>query len=383
MSDDSARINATLTDAHALCDALGLLVGRRGHDWMRCARGVTVRCPWHDESTPSCLISNAGNGFGIMAHCFGCGRSGNVFDVIAVANALDKRAAFPDVLDIAADLAGVSRPERHRRASRPSERPIIQRTAVVEVAPTPDDGTIDRIAALLSQIAPVTESVAAMAYLRARGLDRSEAVGWYALPEGPARDEVVAVVVEEVGWDAWMSSGLATLTGQHRGRWAWAWRGPRLVIPWRAQDRTVQALQGRYMGDVPPEVKRYVFPSGHAPQWPYGVDALASHPDAAVAVCEGAIDAASLNVLAQDHGVDLVALALSSVSAWHARWFRCFSGRRCVVALDRDEAGTSKTAEMVERLRAVARRGEVRVLAPSRGKDWNDALRAALGGSVT
>lgn len=39
---------------------------------------ATVLCPFHQEKTPSCSIDKAKNRF----HCFGCGKSGDVIDLL-------------------------------------------------------------------------------------------------------------------------------------------------------------------------------------------------------------------------------------------------------------------------------------------------------------
>lgn len=38
---------------------------------------VRIRCPWHDERTPSCLVDEARGAY----HCFGCGRYGDISDL--------------------------------------------------------------------------------------------------------------------------------------------------------------------------------------------------------------------------------------------------------------------------------------------------------------
>jgi len=374
VSDDADRIKRAIDDPRGLCDAIGLLDGHRGRDWMQQARGVLVRCPWHDEHTPSCSVIRAADGT-VQARCFGCAATGDAFSLIAATQRLDLAGDFADVLDIAADLAGVARPARVANVRPAPARQIVRRGAPVEVERAPDDGTINRIAAVLSHVAPVTGSVAAMGYLRARGLDEGEALGWYALPDGPARDEVVEAILDEIGYDAWLSSGLATLDGTHAGRWSWSWRGPRLVIPWRGPDRTVDALQGRHIGPHGDDVRRYVFPSGRAPRWPFGAEAVETMgADTALAVVEGAIDAASFTALAAQHGVDARAVGLPGVSSWDARWLRLFARRPAVVALDADKGGERHVAAWVERLLLVARRGAVSVRRPVGGKDWNDVL---------
>lgn len=36
-----------------------------------------LRCPWHDEATPSCVYT------AYQHHCFGCGHSGSLDDLVA------------------------------------------------------------------------------------------------------------------------------------------------------------------------------------------------------------------------------------------------------------------------------------------------------------
>lgn len=53
MSDDAYAIKFAATDARDLLDALGVL---QPGAWSRNAKGILIRCPWHDEKTPSCLV---------------------------------------------------------------------------------------------------------------------------------------------------------------------------------------------------------------------------------------------------------------------------------------------------------------------------------------
>lgn len=380
MSDDADRINYALNDARALCDALGLLEGHIGRGWSKQAGGVMVRCPWHDEKSPSCSITRGPDGT-IRARCFGCGATGNVFDVVAAVERLDKRADFVRVLEIAADIAGVARPDTDRPSSRTSwVRPVLQRPPPVE---EPDDGVIARVAEVLARVAPVTRSPEAMRYLRSRGLEHGPALGWYAVPNGDARDRVVAAILEAVGYEAWMASGLSSVEGPRAGRWSYAWSGPRLVIPWRAPNGTVETLQGRYIGECPEGVRKYVFPRERRPRWPYGCDAMAEScgPDTAVAIVEGVIDAVSFDLLAARSGVDAMALAIPGVQAWRESWLKLCARRPCIVALDADDAGERGSSGIAASLLAVARRGPrgpmVTIRKPVNGKDWNDAWRAA------
>lgn len=375
---DAERIRAALDDPHGLCDALGLLVG----GWKRQAAGVMILCPFdHDEKTASCSVKRVRDG--VLAYCFGCRASTDGLGLVAAANHLDIRRDYARVLDLSADIAGVPRPDRLDGYVSPPARPMVRR-AVEIPAEVPDDGSVDAVAMALADLAPTTRSAVAMEYLRARGLDCAVARGWYVLPaDGASRRSLLDAIVERVGIDAWVSAGFCD--EQDHSRWSYSWTGPRLLIPWRAPNGTVEVVQGRYMGDLPPRVSKYVFPRGRRPHWPFGADALEDvGADTAMALVEGAIDGVSFNLLARSAKADVVALALPGVHAWDARWLRLFARRPCVVAFDRDDAGEDAIGNAFARLASVARKGErgpmVSVKRPAVGKDWNDVLRARMGG---
>ena len=381
MSDDTARIRAALDDARGLAEALGLLDGRRGRDWQSQPGGVLVLCPWHDERSPSCSITLGSDGT-VRVRCFGCNATGDGLSLVAVRHGLDLRREFCRVLEAAAAHAGVAPPQRLDRAPdwhHAPLRPIVRRAGAGEALEA-RGGDVDGIASALSDLAPVSADPVALGYLRSRGLARTCAASWWSLPaDDAAREALRAAIIERVGLEAWQSSGLAA----ESGAWSWAWCGPRLVIPWCAPNGTVETLQGRYLGNAPGNARKYVFPRGRRPRWPWGVERLEeTGDDTALALVEGAIDAVSMTALARRSGADVFALALPGVSAWDARWLRLFARRRCIVALDGDKAGERAVADVFARLAAVARRDDARrplvtVRTPSRGKDWNDALCAA------
>lgn len=380
---DADRIKAALDDARGLCDALGLLDGRRGKDWHPQAGGAIVLCPWHDERSPSCSVSRGRDGT-VRVKCFGCGATGDALSLVAVRHNRDLAGDFREVLDIAAALAGVALPERLDRPAgyAPPVRAIARRTEAAPVE-APEDGSVDAVAYALADLAPVTRDRAALGYLAGRGLGGSVARGWYALPgDETARTRLRDAIVERVGAEAWASSGLSSIEGPREGLWSYAWHGPRVVIPWRAPNGTVEALQGRLMGAESKSVRKYVFPRGRRPRWPFGVEGIADlGADTAVAVVEGAVDAVSFNLLAGAAGADAYAVAVPGVSAWDARWLRLFARRPCIVGLDADKAGDAAMGEMRARLASVARRDAnrrpmVTVKRPRSGKDWNDALTA-------
>lgn len=379
MSNDAERINAALTDARRLCEDLRLLDGRFGRDWMKQAKGVKVLCPWHDEKSPSCSVTCGPDGT-IRVMCFGCKVTGNVFDLVATVHKLDKRGDFREVLTLAATYAGVEGPS-DAPSTEPYARPVICRPPPAE---EPDDGIMAAVADVLARVAPVSRAPWALDYLTARGLDCRVARGWYALPDGRDREVIRRAIVDDIGLDAWMRSGLGSEDERLGGRWSYSWHGDRVVIPWRAPNGEVDCLQARAVDPATPAADKYKFPRGRRPRWPFGVEVIAEDfgPDTSVAVVEGAIDAVSLNLLALAAGADLVTVALPGAAAWHDRWFSVFARRPVVVALDNDKTGNERGRAVAERLRAVARRGPrgpmVSMRRPSGGKDWNDVLRARV-----
>ncbi len=375
--EDAERIKAAIDDPQGLCDALGLLGGSFGRDWKRQAHGVLIRCPWHDERTPSCSVVRARDG-SVQARCFGCQVTGDAFDLVAVSQGLDARANFAAVLDLAADVAGVPRPERLTTTAATLRR--MERHDTSAMRDAPDDGSIAAVAEVLADVAPANGDEHAWRYAVSRGLSLAGAAAWYAIPASrDDRERLRDVIVRRVGVDAWLSSGLAAVEGDRRGQWAWQWARSRLVIPWRAPNGTVDTLQGRLTREEREHESKYVFPSHRPPRWPWGVETFEeSADDDAVVLVEGAVDAASFRTMARARGESVVVLAVPGVSAWRDEWLTLFRGRRCVVALDADKAGARARDDYAMRLAVVAKRGPrgpmVSVRRPTAAKDWNEMM---------
>lgn len=55
---------------------------------------ITIQCPFHDDTNPSCSISPSKRG---CFHCFGCGTNGSIFDLVKVfAKQTDTKVEFHD-----------------------------------------------------------------------------------------------------------------------------------------------------------------------------------------------------------------------------------------------------------------------------------------------
>lgn len=68
-------------------------------------RLIRVRCPWHDEKTPSCHVdlsdegSDAGSRRRVL--CFGCGREATLPELEAAMDAVGRRGELADALEAA------------------------------------------------------------------------------------------------------------------------------------------------------------------------------------------------------------------------------------------------------------------------------------------
>lgn len=385
MNHDTARlVRQHLDDARALCDRLGLLAGRFGRDWQRQSRGVMVLCPWHDERTPSCSVVRGSDGT-VAVRCHGCGATGDALSLVAAALNLDDVRDFPEVLREAAHLAGIhldDGPDGWKPRAPPPRPP-----PPPDIEPL-DDATFGELARVVldgcSLLAPEGRDVAR--YLNDRRLGRLALDdGWGALPGGvPELEALRGRCVAAVGEDAWIRSGLAVRSGRRRG--AWVWSTHRLVIPWRGPDGRVHSLQRRCLGPAPEGVGKYIFPSGRAPRWPYGAEAVAAGGDVGtVAFVEGATDVLALRAICRQHGVAVDVLGLPGAQSWKgprgAAWAAMARGRVAVLALDVDEKAKARehvAAACDAMVRDLGAAGALRIdrWEPQGSKDWSGQWQA-------
>ncbi len=370
LPDDARDVRDALCDPRGLCDALGLLDGPRS--WSRQARGVLVRCPWHEERTPSCSVFVGGDGT-VAVKCHGCGASGDALSLVAAVRGLDLRADFGAVLEECAYLAGVRlTPSSTGYVARPAPAP---RAAPVTLG----DDAFAALADALLELCPVEGEVDAWGYLRRRGIAEL-ARGWAALPSSATgRAQVRDALVARVGRDAWLRSGLAHADGPKAGEWLFG--DHRLVIPWRAAgvQGAVVTLQRRLLrAPSSPSEPRYVVPRGRPATVPYGCETALEELGAGMELCivEGAIDTLAMRLLAGRAGLERATVGIPGVEHWRrCAGPLCGAVRGCVavIALDPDAAGERHVAELAEEL---TKAGAVRVLRskPVEGKDWCDVL---------
>jgi DNA primase len=351
------ELRAALSNPSSVCRQLGLDRGAQ-----RQSRGLVICCPYHAERTPSCSVRVGPDGT-IGVKCFACGATGDALSLVAHVCGLDVRRDFRAVLAEAAAIAGMPG-MRLELSSRPEPARI-------------DDPAFHAVATNLIELCPLDGEPDVMGYVAGRGLLPAVAdAGLFALPRASKQRGIIAELVRRHGADALERAGLLwhdRATRQTIELERFAWPGHRLGIPWRSPDGRVQAIQRRSLdaGDD----RKYVFGRGRPACFPFGVERLASTGrETPVAFTEGALDALALRLLASRNGETMLTLGLPGVNGWRSGWAKLAEERRAFVAIDADDAGERKRADIVDDLHAAGAVSVAR-MKPKGGKDWTDLLR--------
>lgn len=150
---DAEAIKSALSDPRNICGALGLLDHAR-----RSVGGLLIRCPSHDERTPSCSVTRGPDGT-IRVRCFACGFTGDVFSLVAAVDGLGTRRDFMRVIERAARLAGLDADVES--GPRPMAPPPPD-------CPFPPQPEVER---LWDNASPLAQDHEAAEYFASRGLD--------------------------------------------------------------------------------------------------------------------------------------------------------------------------------------------------------------------
>lgn len=352
---DVREIRRALSDPEELARRLGLLGGRKGKDWFsQRGRGVKVRCVAHDEHTPSLSLMRGPDGT-IACRCFGCDWTADGLGLIAQVEGLSLERDFPEVLEVAARIAG----HHYTRPVRPAPPPRHAEPKDEESAAMRRDFGPFKVGSLERDDAGDLvdpEAASCVAYLEGRGL--------YA-----------AAVRAGFGFNIGDPEGYA------------------LAIGWRDRHASVQVWQRRRIDGL--GANKYLFPRDERPAQPFGVDFLDDVAvDAPLAIVEGALDTIAL----RDHPIGPINLdkgragavvGVPGVGSWRDfDWAPLVLGRRCVlIALDANDAKPAARAATERACRELAMhlRGlgvaDVRRLVLVGAEDWTAAL--TLIGPVT
>ena len=326
---DVAEIKYALCDPTRVLEALGMMGqgkarARQGGGWM-------IRCPVHEDGSPSCSVQNK-NGV-ILWKCWGCGATGDVLTLVAVANNLKIESDFKGVLLEAARLGGLWHLVEKLQGREPREpRPAFVPPPVVSEPPRewPPREDVD---ALWSSCAATNDDAEVAAYLLSRALDPDVIDG-----RGLAR-----ALPQQGALPRWCVC---------RGG-SWREAGYKLVIPVYDAKGDMRGVRvGRVVdGDGPKRLPPFGHKAGELIMADeFGVAMLRGeiHPYNVVIV-EGEPDFLSRASVANDpHGCTL--------GIWNGSWTSAFVdrihiGARVALRTDVDKAGDKYAADITESLR--------------------------------
>jgi DNA primase catalytic core len=341
--------------------AVERLAVAKGVELKRHGKDLVGRCPFHEDRTPSLVITPEKN----VWHCLGaCQAGGSVIDWVMRAEGVSFRLACELLREDSPSLA----------AALPAERRGRQQGPVPKKSTTPKLATLERSAdddVLMRQVvdyyhATLKESPEALTYLQRRGLVSGEMIDRFKLGFAnrtlayrlPSKNRKVGDELrgqlQRLG--ILRESGHEHLTGS-------------LVIPIFDEAGRVTELYGRKItpGLRPGTPMHLYLPGPHEGVW--NAPALGSSKQ--VILCEALIDAltfwcAGFRCVTASYGVE-------GFTDDHMAAFRKHGTEQVLIAYDRDDAGDRAAAKLAETLMAEGIEC-FRVLFP-RGMDANDYAR--------
>lgn len=328
-SDAAREIKYALSDVRDVLSKLGMMDDRRGYE--KQTRGFLVRCPVHNEKSPSCSVQNV-TGV-ILWKCHACDQAGDVLDLVAASRGLSVKSDFKAVLTEAAELAGLWGLVEELRGGQPkAERPrYVAPVAVFEPEPTyPPNAELN---AFLEACGPAHEDPEVSAWIESRHLDaeRVSGLGWLAL----RRDASVP----------WWAS--------YRQR-PWPSIGHRLIVPMRDHIGVLRSVRAGRICDG--ESPKRLPPGGHKAGGLVMVDDLGAAMLAGTVrterfvIVEGETDFATWATRQIRTRTSVIGIVGGS---WNAEFAARFPpGSTVLIRTDHDTAGERYAAEIAKTLRS-------------------------------
>ncbi|MEO8024747.1 CHC2 zinc finger domain-containing protein [Polaromonas sp.] len=309
-----------------LVEAAGVELRKSGKDWIG-------KCPFHDDSEPSLVVTPAKN----LWHCFGCQCGGGPIDWVMKLKGVSFRHAV-ELLKDDSSLAAVS--------GEPVKR------STVRALPPPVTLDADDRALLLQVVdyyhQSLKQSPEALAYLVQRGLTHSELVDHFQLgyanrtlglrlPEKNRKAGAdIRTRLEKLG--IYRESGHEHFNGS-------------VVVPVLGAQGEVCELYGRKITPrLRPGTPLHLYLPGHAERGRGVFNIAALQASKEIIVCEAIIDAltfwcAGYRNVTTAYGVEGFTDELLSA-------FKSHGTERVLIAYDRDDAGERAAAKLAERLMA-------------------------------
>ena len=284
-------------------------------------------CPFHQEKTPSFVVFPESQHF----HCFGCGKSGDLFTFYELANKVDFREALTEL----ADRAGVDIETERSTPATPPDPTIATSRELTELA-----------AQLFSHVLLNSPAGGAgRAYLAQRGLD-APTIAQFRLGFAPDSWDFLLKQFSARGIDprAMFDAGLVQErdTGGHYDRFR-----NRLIFPICDRDGAVVGFGARAMGDAQPKylnsAQSALFDKSRIL---YGLDLAkdAIRDDDRVVIVEGYMDVIAAHQFGHRNVVATMGTAVTELQIEQVKRMT----KRIVLALDADAAGQMAALRTIE-----------------------------------
>ncbi|HSF86075.1 MAG TPA: DNA primase [Acidimicrobiia bacterium] len=331
----------------------------------RSGRSVMAVCPFHNEKTPSLSIDPARG----LYHCFGCGKSGDVFSWVEETHGVD----FVGALELLARRAGVALTESPGEGRRRSQREAL----VAAVA--------DAVEFYRERLRSAPDAAAARSYVRGRGYD-ADIVERFDLGYSPQQwDDLTVHLLEKGHRDKTLQvAGLASRS--RRGTLIDRFRG-RVMFPIFDLRGDPVGFGARLLeGEGPKYLNSAESPIYHKSRLLYGLNwakgAIVREHEAVVV--EGYTDVIAFHLAERPVAVATCGTALVDE---HLDLLRRFT-ERVVLSFDSDAAGTGAALRGFDK--AVPGELDLRVGVLPEGRDPADlvrdgeidALRKAIADSI-
>ncbi|MDV5225163.1 CHC2 zinc finger domain-containing protein [Providencia rettgeri] len=319
----------------------------QGRQLFKRGKDMVLLCPFHEEKTPSCVISPDKN----LYHCFGCGVGGSVLDWVMKTESVSLRRAYESLRGrLGGDVVGGKAP------------PLLQ--SVADVACEASRQT------LLSQVVEfyhhtLLAAPEAKAYLAKRGLHHPELVSHfklgfanrtlaYRLP--PKKLKAGALVRSQL-----QQLGVLRETGHEHFHGS-------LVVPVVGLDGIIGELYGRKISDgLKSGTPLHLYlPGAHRGVW----NEAALVASRSIILCESLIDALSFWVAGQRHVT--CTYGVNGLTTDHLDAFKRHGVKQVLIAFDNDVAGNDGAVRVASALSTVGLE-TWRVVFPS-GMDANSYL---------
>ena len=310
-------------------------------------------CPWHDDHTPS-LSANREKG---LYHCFGCGESGDVVDLVEKM----KGVGFREALEYLREWVGKVKDPVSLHSSRQCEESEDSTKPISSPSPIPQAPRVSQLSLnIISEYyhKQLYRNPEALGYLKKRGLDQAEVYKRFGI--GYADGSLLARISNGQKEEL-KALGIIRENGKEHLYHC-------ITVPLHDGGGKEVGLYGRII-DENGSVKHLYLKEKHRGLFNRGASKVYDE----IVLTESILDALSLII----RGIENVQ-ALYGVNGFteeHLKTLRDDRVKRIILALDNDEAGRKASEELTKKFQ---REGfEVKRIFP-RAKDWNEELLTHL-----